>query len=690
LREKEHKSTSNNIRIPAQPLILILSENLEESESLIRICKDIGSVYSSSEVREALNLIKSIDINVLVLDHTFSLSSLIKDLLQSSTSVVLIGKERTELGKAEQEWPEGLFVNTVSLPLQEHDYPSARRIIKNAARHSLLRIEIQNLQSAVRRDKSGLKEAYNQIKELKSFINESIVKELEKRIALEAKYVWFKKEKQKIEKILKKLYIANDVTSLLDIVNDVKEITLSEGISIYILDENEIHGKYLKPLVWDDAFLTHPDFSKHVVLIDSNDFASSVASYGQEINISDLSFDKRLSKRYKEHLKTPLESILSVPIMHDKEVIGVLEVYNKKQKEDSNKKGFSREDQRLLSRLSEHISIAITKLNLIQYDALTGILRPDPFLEKVLQKLRAEKKRRQEISSYALVMGDVDWFKIYNDRNGQETGNKLLRELASVLKSSVREDDLICRYGGEEFLFFLTKIKSQEEAFRLTERIRQNIENKHFENQEFQPRNNLTMSFGITFFSANRFLSTESISKLEIKKLINEANIALAEAKGKQTSETKPGARTLGYNIKNTVRIHIDQQTPPKDIADISFMEKDRKGRERRRAPRFMTSSAIIHMINRHNLLTKTINLSLGGARVCTEIELVPETIHDLILLLGEDICQCRGNVVYTVKDRESDLYYSGLKFDELSQKDSKALEKYLSALVNRKSNLTQ
>ena len=95
-------------------------------------------------------------------------------------------------------------------------------------------------------------------------------------------------------------------------------------------------------------------------------------------------------------------------------------------------------------------------------------------------------------------------------------------------------------------------------------------------------------------------------------------------------------------------------------------------------------------MINRHNLLTKTINLSFGGARVCTEIELVPETIHDLILLLGENICQCRGNVVYTVKDRESDLYYSGLKFEALSQKDSKALEKYLSALVNRKSNLTQ
>ena len=146
------------------------------------------------------------------------------------------------------------------------------------------------------------------------------------------------------------------------------------------------------------------------------------------------------------------------------------------------------------------MAIAMAKLNLIQYDPLTGLLRPEPFFEKVLQKVNALSKRRREEGSMALVMGDVDWFKAYNDRNGHEAGNKLLRELAHVLKLSIREEDLICRYGGEEFLFFLMGVKSVEEAALLTERIRKNVEDHYFELQEFQPRGNLTMSFGVTVY----------------------------------------------------------------------------------------------------------------------------------------------------------------------------------------------
>ncbi len=144
--------------------------------------------------------------------------------------------------------------------------------------------------------------------------------------------------------------------------------------------------------------------------------------------------------------------------MHETDVIGVLEVYNKHHDGAVSPEGYTREDEQVLRGLSEHISLAMTKLNLIQYDALTGLLRPDPFFQKVVLKIQQRSKRRQEVDAYAMVMGDVDWFKQYNDRNGHEAGNRLLRELAAVLKSSIRDDDLLCRYGGEEFLFFLTGV----------------------------------------------------------------------------------------------------------------------------------------------------------------------------------------------------------------------------------------
>ena len=197
-------------------------------------------------------------------------------------------------------------------------------------------------------------------------------------------------------------------------------------------------------------------------------------------------------------MRAPLRDILAAPLLSGGTVIGVIEVYNKVGP-DGRPADFGADDQRILHGLSEHIALAITNLNLIQYDALTGLLRPDPFFEKAAHKLEIRSKRRLESGAWAMVMGDVDWFKLYNDRNGQEAGNSLLRELAGLLKASIREDDLLCRYGGEEFLFLLHGVESVEEAMVLTERIRRKTAERHFENEEFQPRGDLTMSFGVTW-----------------------------------------------------------------------------------------------------------------------------------------------------------------------------------------------
>jgi len=181
-----------------------------------------------------------------------------------------------------------------------------------------------------------------------------------------------------------------------------------------------------------------------------------------------------MTSRYVKSLRAPLRNLLAVPIMHDRKVIGVVEVYNKIPQGKAGAEGFSRDDQQILQGVSEHMAIAMMKLNLIQYDALTGLLRPDPFFEKVLQKVNAPGQRRREQGGRALVMGDVDWFKAYNDRNGHEAGNRLLRELAHVLKLSIREEDLLCRYGGEEFLILLPGCNGSETRDK-AERLRETV-----------------------------------------------------------------------------------------------------------------------------------------------------------------------------------------------------------------------
>lgn len=666
----------------AEQNILILNQNPEQVDILKKLCSQIGSVYIASDTKQAISLVEKIDFNVLVADESLAAYSSLRGLFRATTSIVITGRDEKKMEEKAKTWPLIYYVDHHTAPIEKQNNEDLLRALITASEHSFLKIEVENLRKTYIGSEVKLQEAYYEIKKIKNFINNSIVKEMEKRMSMEAKYLGVKKEKQRIEDTLKRLYMANDVTSLLDIVYDIKDIVGAEGISIYIIDQNEALGKFLKPLVWDDAFLTHPDSARHFVLIDSEDYAAHAAHSAQVTNVSDPSKDKRFSRRYLEDLRSPLVSLLCVPIMHAQEAIGVLEVYNKLGKARQKQAAFTAEDEQVMLKFCEHISIAITKLNLIQYDALTGLLRPDPFFEKVIQKLKLERKRQQEGSSFAMVMGDVDWFKNYNDRHGHEAGNKLLRELAAVLNASIREEDLLCRYGGEEFLFFLSGISSEEEAIGFTERIRKNIEAHYFENQEFQPNNNLTMSFGVTFFSKDRVKSWDGASKSNLKKLANESDVALAEAKGKRASP--PGVRDM---YKNRVCIYIRDRL--EELTAPQSPEKYLERPEKRRYKRYYTSTVLVYKKKDFYRVTKTINLSMGGARIPTDSLLDIRLPMELILILGNNACQLKGEVVYSMMAGDNySHFFSGLKFTGVSVKERKILEDYFSSLNPRESFL--
>ena len=71
------------------------------------------------------------------------------------------------------------------------------------------------------------------------------------------------------------------------------------------------------------------------------------------------------------------------------------------------------------------------------------------------RELRLAARRKGELS---LLMLDIDHFKRFNDTFGHEAGDQILREVAEILRESVRTEDIVCRYGGEEFLVILPGI----------------------------------------------------------------------------------------------------------------------------------------------------------------------------------------------------------------------------------------
>ena len=96
-------------------------------------------------------------------------------------------------------------------------------------------------------------------------------------------------------------------------------------------------------------------------------------------------------------------------------------------------------------------------------DGLTGIFNRRSFEDAV-------RRLAQQSTPFALVMADLDHFKSLNDTHGHETGDRALRLFARVLKETVRADDVVARFGGEEFVMALTR-SSAEQAVKLLERV---------------------------------------------------------------------------------------------------------------------------------------------------------------------------------------------------------------------------
>jgi len=105
-------------------------------------------------------------------------------------------------------------------------------------------------------------------------------------------------------------------------------------------------------------------------------------------------------------------------------------------------------------------------------DPMTG-LNNRRFLEEYVETLVAGVQRKR--SHAAIMMLDLDYFKMVNDTHGHDAGDAVLKALSNVLKQSVRASDLVIRYGGEEFLIVLLD-SSGEHAERIAENIRQAVE----------------------------------------------------------------------------------------------------------------------------------------------------------------------------------------------------------------------
>lgn len=106
-------------------------------------------------------------------------------------------------------------------------------------------------------------------------------------------------------------------------------------------------------------------------------------------------------------------------------------------------------------------------------DMLTGLKNRRAFDEELGRQFA--QRQRQGVH-FSLIMIDIDQFKPFNDAHGHLSGDLALRSVAQVLSSTLREMDIVCRYGGDEFAVICPGSKLQEAAVG-AERVRQAVAN---------------------------------------------------------------------------------------------------------------------------------------------------------------------------------------------------------------------
>jgi diguanylate cyclase (GGDEF)-like protein len=129
-------------------------------------------------------------------------------------------------------------------------------------------------------------------------------------------------------------------------------------------------------------------------------------------------------------------------------------------------------------------------------DPLTGLYNRRYFFQMAQN---AVEKSIRENSPVSIFLFDIDNFKHYNDANGHDAGDKLLKELSKLILGATRKSSVVARYGGEEFIVLLPGLQ-KEEAFTYAERLRETVCSHPFPHGDMQPLECVSISGGIASF----------------------------------------------------------------------------------------------------------------------------------------------------------------------------------------------
>ncbi len=283
--------------------------------------------------------------------------------------------------------------------------------------------------------------------------------------------------------------------------------------------ESQYELSYIIPLIGEmiDRFM-----SNHLIymfIYKDNEYSLVWPKACMDENVYKL-LDK-INKSENEYILSKNNKIGVFPLKNEENIIGAIAAY-------SNTDKLLQKDIDYLIQLTRQSGLTINRANVyaevLKYatiDALTGLNNRRQFEIRLKQEVSNSKRNNV---SLCCIMTDVDYFKKVNDTYGHTAGDCVLKKIAEVILHEIREYDIACRYGGEEFFIILPQTKLQEAA-AVAKRLRKVIEETLIDITETEEAEKnyikVTASLGVCNFD----------EAMTAEALIQKADKALYEAK---------------------------------------------------------------------------------------------------------------------------------------------------------------
>jgi diguanylate cyclase (GGDEF)-like protein len=314
------------------------------------------------------------------------------------------------------------------------------------------------------------------------------------------------------------------------ILNNSRELLQAERASLFAFEEstNELTVKGVIGFPVELSEIAHIRVGE--------DIAGQVMESGVALVVADLESAGFSPAPPERSYKT--SSFISYPLMLGGRKIGVLNVADK-----IGGGAYDDVDLSLIDIIGPQIATALERAGwqerasefrlMSVTDAGTGLLNRRYLEERLNEELNRSRRYNYSMS---FLMIDIDDFKNYNDVNGHLAGDQALKITAHGLKAELRQEDVACRYGGEEFCILLPQTPINEAA-AIAERIRSKIAETLYPFGKNQPKGMVTISIGISTLS--RHVDTSAA-------VIEAADRALYSAKGKGKNRIEFYQETLG------------------------------------------------------------------------------------------------------------------------------------------------